>query len=861
MKKISLSVLLVLASVTILFSQVPDAFNYQAVVRNSSGEIQSNKAVSFRISILNDSETGTVVYTETHAVSTNSFGLVNLEIGKGTVVSGLFSPATWNKSTFIKVELDPAGGTAYSHLATKELVSVPYAFMAQQVENDQVDDADADPTNEIQQISISGTLLELSNGGGSVILPTSGGGGGGDNWGTQKVVTDGTITGEGTQANPLSTPDSDPTNELQTLSKTGSTVTLSDGGGTFTDEVDDADADPTNEIQTLSISGTLLELSNGGGSVTLPSSGGGGGDNWGTQKVITDGTITGEGTQANPLSTPDSDPTNELQTLSLNGNNLSLSDGGGTVTLPSSGGGSSAWTTSGGNVYRSSGSVGIGTTPNSAFALDVTKSSDATAMRLKSGHDDVALVLDKHATTNFAYIMYNTNEVPKFHTGLNEDDNFEISSSETSTVKGIEVNPNGNVELSDDLTVGVNATIKGDLNAESDTYLDGELEVGSSITVSSDLSVDGDLIFSKGAGANKVLTSDANGNATWQTPASGGGSSLWAENGSDLYYTSGKVAIGRTSNPLNCLLDAYTTENMYAVSAINNGAVASLFASNLGTGAAAQFNGKIVIDDGTQGTGKVLTSDSDGNASWQTPANNSAWTTSAGNAYRASGNVGIGTSSPNYDLDIKSADPIVNIEATNEAAQLDIDRKSNSGLSAVRFYTNHNPTFFTGLAINSDNYWISTSSFSLEGLEVQTSGNVRISSSLSIESELNVADDVSFDSELEVDGDINVNGEINRTSTGSANMVPIAYGTITRGGNIESSSGNISVSKTTGVYTISITGNSYSWNNYITLATIIYDNEMGSIYTLSDNGKLIIRTFDSSDTAKDMYFSFVVYKP
>ena len=208
------------------FSQVPDAFNYQAAVRNNLGEIISEKNVKFRISILKDSETGASVYSETHDVSTNQFGLVNLHIGKGTRLSGSFNPDAWGENHhFLKVELDPNGGNAFSAYGTAQLLSVPYAFHAQTVEVDNVNDADADPTNEIQNLSLSGTVLSLSKGGGTVTLPTAGGGG--DNWGTQTVVSDATLIGNGTAASPLSVVGD--LTDNQTLSLSGSDLSISGG--------------------------------------------------------------------------------------------------------------------------------------------------------------------------------------------------------------------------------------------------------------------------------------------------------------------------------------------------------------------------------------------------------------------------------------------------------------------------------------------------------------------------------------------------------------------------------------------------------------------------------------------------------
>jgi len=121
----------ILAVITAFYApaQTPQAFKYQAVARDNAGNILSNQNVSFRMSIIQGALPGTVVYSETHAVTTNEFGLANLEIGRGTPVSGLFSTIDWSITPcFIKTELDPAGGSSFVVMGTSELLSVPYAL-------------------------------------------------------------------------------------------------------------------------------------------------------------------------------------------------------------------------------------------------------------------------------------------------------------------------------------------------------------------------------------------------------------------------------------------------------------------------------------------------------------------------------------------------------------------------------------------------------------------------------------------------------------------------------------------------------------------------------------------------------------
>lgn len=220
MKKIILSVIAIAALTINVWAQSPEAFKYQAVVRDASQNIIPNQAVGMQLTIMQGSTSGTIVYQETFAPTSNSYGLVNLEIGTGTVVSGTFASIDWaNGPYFIETAMDATGGTTYIVMGASQLVSVPYALYSKEAGsavNDSVNDADSVVGNEYNtSVALNGTDLETTDGGGTI------------------------------------------TTDLSSL-------------------VDDADADSTNELQTLNLSGDTLTISNGN-NVILPASGAG---NW-----------------------------------------------------------------------------------------------------------------------------------------------------------------------------------------------------------------------------------------------------------------------------------------------------------------------------------------------------------------------------------------------------------------------------------------------------------------------------------------------------------------------------------------------------------------------------------------------------
>ncbi|MCH8554956.1 MAG: hypothetical protein LAT76_07340 [Schleiferiaceae bacterium] len=128
-KLVVLCLLLILQN---LFAQSPEKMSYQAIIRDGNDNLVASSIINTRISILQGSVNGIVVFVESHISSTNANGLISLEIGTGVVVSGMFSAIDWsNGPYFMKTETDPNGGVNYSISGISQLLSVPYAFFSE----------------------------------------------------------------------------------------------------------------------------------------------------------------------------------------------------------------------------------------------------------------------------------------------------------------------------------------------------------------------------------------------------------------------------------------------------------------------------------------------------------------------------------------------------------------------------------------------------------------------------------------------------------------------------------------------------------------------------------------------------------
>ncbi|MBK8683663.1 MAG: hypothetical protein IPN26_01055 [Bacteroidetes bacterium] len=129
--KLLLTGLILAGSPALLKAQVPQKFNYQGIARDTKGNPMGKQTLGIKLSVLPTADATTPEYEEVQTITTNEFGLYTLQIGNGTAVTGTMKEVKWETGNkYIKVAIDPQGGTNYADAGTTQLLSVPYAIYA-----------------------------------------------------------------------------------------------------------------------------------------------------------------------------------------------------------------------------------------------------------------------------------------------------------------------------------------------------------------------------------------------------------------------------------------------------------------------------------------------------------------------------------------------------------------------------------------------------------------------------------------------------------------------------------------------------------------------------------------------------------
>ncbi len=382
---------------TNIFASVNKHFRYQAVLRDTDGNARKNESITMTIEILRTANDGQVVYTETHSAQSNNFGLVNINIGDGNT-SDDFNSINWGADRFfIKISLNN------QVMGVSEILSVPYALYAEKanetqnltlsgntlkitnnksatsidltryLDNTNLSESevvqivnnngfaktstlpDKSATNEIQDLTLIGDILKITNNAYATSIDLSKyNGGGGGKLTEAEVVT--MVTNNGF-AKTADLNDDDATNEIQDLELTGNSLKVTNNSTATTinlakyldntnltpNQIDGIvtakgyvktadlnDDDATNEIQDLALTGNSLKVTNNSAATTINLAKYL--DNTNLTPDQVDAIVTAKGyVKASNLN--DNDATNEIQDLELTGNSLKVTNNSAATTI------------------------------------------------------------------------------------------------------------------------------------------------------------------------------------------------------------------------------------------------------------------------------------------------------------------------------------------------------------------------------------------------------------------------------------------------------------------------------------------------------------------------------------------------
>lgn len=602
MKKLIVISLMCLLSTTILIAQAPSKFNYQAAVRNSNGTVLINQAVNFKFSILTGSVSGVAVYSESNLVTTNISGMVNINIGTGNLISGNLNNIDWSSNLyFLKIEMDINGGNTFVNMGTQQLVSVPYALDAKVAEkaNDlkipfSNSNFDSNTNFSITNNNIA-KVMELKRTANSGIQP----------------ILDIDNLSNDINATSFRVTSSAGTTARFDAGSNGTAASFNAPGGNAiwvqTGNVGIGTSVPQQRLEvnggirignsiiqapgSLRYNGNNFEGYNGTSWVQL--NGGGSPDNWGTQSVVTDQTLSGNGTLGSPLSIASQGAVTG-SVLKWNGTTWSPgNDLQGTTNTD----------------WAPLGSGNIGNTNTGAVYIGAADPSGK--LNVNNGVYPNGINSSSNDGTGSGVYGANTNA------GIGvSGENFGLGTG--IGVKGYSIHGIGGLFSSDDGKALI--TEQGNIgfgvsSPQEKLEINGAIVIGNSSTA---LPSNGTMRYTP---TNGFEIRHAN---AWSAIKN-----FWnSNNGIDAYnLNSGNVGIG-TSTP----------------------------------GAKLEVSGQVKITGGTPGNGKVLTSDANGLASWQTP--------NVGTSYNAGSGISITGNTISNSGDLSNTNEIQTLSLTGNTLSL-----------------------------------------------------------------------------------------------------------------------------------------------------------------------------------------------